>query len=265
MSIIIPAHNEEKVIEKCLNSLKGQDCKVILVNDGSNDKTVEVAKKTGVPDKIINLKKGHSFSFAFNQGAKTADTKYILISAADMIFLPDFIERVKSHLPFDCLSCKVLSHKPKTIFQRNWSVYRNYAEDKENLHPIFCLKKKIFEKVGGYNEKIFYYEDFDFKKRVLQLNNINYKPSDIIVYHIDTETFSDFIRQRKWQGKGIYSYGRLKNLKYFLPCFFPLLMAFQFLKYYPSNKKFKNVFFYILFDLFGRFISLIEFLKCFIK
>src|SRR3989304_3013998 len=47
ISLIVPAHNEEKVIEKCLNSLKVQDyphekLELIVVDDGSTDKTKEL-------------------------------------------------------------------------------------------------------------------------------------------------------------------------------------------------------------------------------
>jgi len=46
--IIIPAHNEEKNISFCLESLKNQtfrDFRVVVVNDGSKDKTAEIADK----------------------------------------------------------------------------------------------------------------------------------------------------------------------------------------------------------------------------
>ena len=45
ISIIIPTYNEEKVIEECLNSLSGQtlnDFEVIVVDDGSTDRTLEI-------------------------------------------------------------------------------------------------------------------------------------------------------------------------------------------------------------------------------
>ena len=49
ISVIIPARNEEKYIEFCINSVKSQnfsDYEIIVVDNGSTDKTSEIAKKT---------------------------------------------------------------------------------------------------------------------------------------------------------------------------------------------------------------------------
>ena len=58
ISVVIPAHNEEKYIEKCLLSLENQsiprkDYEIIVVNDSSTDKTKSVAKKYA--DRVIDV------------------------------------------------------------------------------------------------------------------------------------------------------------------------------------------------------------------
>ena len=48
VSIIVPIYNVEKYLERCINSLIGQtleDIQIILVNDGSTDKSGEIAKR----------------------------------------------------------------------------------------------------------------------------------------------------------------------------------------------------------------------------
>lgn len=50
-SVIIPMYNEERYISRCLESLKKQTFKnfeTILIDDGSTDKTVEIASKYDV-------------------------------------------------------------------------------------------------------------------------------------------------------------------------------------------------------------------------
>ena len=62
VSIIVPFYNVEKYIEKCLQTLVNQtleDIEIILVNDGSKDKTIDIVKKYQemYPTKIVYLEK----------------------------------------------------------------------------------------------------------------------------------------------------------------------------------------------------------------
>ena len=62
VSIIVPIYNVEKYLERCINSLIGQtleDIQIILVNDGSTDKSGEIAKRyaSKYKEKIMYLEK----------------------------------------------------------------------------------------------------------------------------------------------------------------------------------------------------------------
>ena len=75
VSIIIPSYNEQDVIGACLNSISAQSYKnteIILVDDGSQDKTIEIAKKY----KAKIVKQGHKGPGpARNLGASIAKGK----------------------------------------------------------------------------------------------------------------------------------------------------------------------------------------------
>jgi glycosyltransferase involved in cell wall biosynthesis len=279
ISIIIPTHNEEKVIGKCLKSLKSQktkDIEIILVNDGSTDRTAEIVKKMRILDKIINFDKGHSAAFARNAGAKIARGEYLIFLDADQIAEKNFIRKIKQFLQnekVDATDYLVYSYKPKTIFQKAWSAFRKYHPSVGFPHVI---KRKVFEKLHGFNEKIFYYEDDDLKERFLKACYSFKGPINAKVYHIEPENWSDFVRQRKWQAKGILSVLKEKRriiiLKYFIPtfllplCYFsflPLLIYFIYfwLKYSIKTKEWRNSFLWVVLDYMGRFISLIYFCK----
>ena len=82
-SIIIPVYNVEEYIEQCLESIEKQtyhDYEVIIVNDGTKDKSMEIAKK--YPYKIIN-QKNQGLSVARNTGVKHATGDYILFLDSD--------------------------------------------------------------------------------------------------------------------------------------------------------------------------------------
>jgi glycosyltransferase involved in cell wall biosynthesis len=284
ISIIIPACNEEKVIGKCLNSLKGQktkDMEIILVNDGSTDRTVEIAKKVKVLDKIINFNKGHSAAFARNRGAEKANGKWLIFIDADMIVESKFIQKVRRFLrekedDIDGSDYLVFSYSPSTIFQKAWSIYRKCNPSASFPHII---KKETFEKLKGFDEKIFYYEDIDLKERFSKAGYVFEGPISVKVYHIEPKCWNDFIRQRKWQARGILSVIKRKRrivvLKYFIPilllplCYFsflPLLVYFSYFwfKYSIKTKDWINSFLWVVLDYIGRIISLVYFFREFL-
>ena len=106
--IIIPAHNEEKNIFFCLESLKNQtfqDFEVVVVNDGSTDQTQEIAEKfaeNNLKFKIQNLKlsqhePGAKVVRTFNKGLESFDLDgfdVICKFDADIIFPKNYLEKI---------------------------------------------------------------------------------------------------------------------------------------------------------------------------
>jgi len=98
LSIIIPAYNEEKRIPRTLESITSylakQDyqAEVIVVSDGSTDKTVEIASQ--FPVKVIDNKINQGKGFVVKQGLIEAQGKYRLFMDADNSTTIDHIEKV---------------------------------------------------------------------------------------------------------------------------------------------------------------------------
>ena len=99
---IIPARNESEFLEKTLDGLKNQTLpltRVVLVNDGSTDKTAEIAKKFDV--EILNLKnRGFRatgepvLAEVINKGLKTIcenECQYIMILGADHVLSSNYV------------------------------------------------------------------------------------------------------------------------------------------------------------------------------
>ncbi len=77
---IVPAYHETKFIENIVRELKEQKSggliqEIIVVDDGSTDKTAEIAKKAGA-DKVIRLEKNRGKMAAFAKGLKYVENKY---------------------------------------------------------------------------------------------------------------------------------------------------------------------------------------------
>ena len=94
-SFIIPVLNEEKYIAKCIYSIKkqfGEDFEIIVVDNGSKDKTVEIVNKMGV-SLVYERKKG--ISNARNTGAKKAKGELLCFMDADGILSNNWLVEVR--------------------------------------------------------------------------------------------------------------------------------------------------------------------------
>ena len=88
ISVIVPIYNAELYLEQCLESIKNQTYKnfeVIMIDDGSTDKSQEICKKFSNSDKRFKLicQKNSGVSAARNKGISEATGKYIYFCDSD--------------------------------------------------------------------------------------------------------------------------------------------------------------------------------------
>lgn len=105
VSVIIPVYNQEELIIRCLDSIpKRDDIEIIVVNDGSTDKTLEslYAYRKKYPKlQIISYKVNHGVSYARNKAIDKAVGKYIIfIDSDDYIITDVFNDIVDNDLDF---------------------------------------------------------------------------------------------------------------------------------------------------------------------
>ena len=93
LSIVIPVYNEEKYLNKLFLDIKKyfnqEDVEVIVVNDGSDDDSINILEKFKnnfykFQYKLINLNKNFGKGYAVKQAAKISSGKYILLQDADL-------------------------------------------------------------------------------------------------------------------------------------------------------------------------------------
>lgn len=106
ISVIIPIYNAEKYIESCVNSIissgKDVDYEIMLINDGSTDKTADLCNnlKKQYPQqiKVYQLPNGGA-SKARNFGINEAKGEYICFVDADDTVSEDYLQLVNRHAP----------------------------------------------------------------------------------------------------------------------------------------------------------------------
>ena len=136
LSVIIPAYNVEDYIEECLNSVFQQltdDVEVIIVDDGSNDRTSELIrqyKKSGV---VVVSQKNSGIAAARNSGLDIVTGEYVAFLDSDDFWVPNFL--------------KVLLPNIKCTERADivtYSYYEFFSSEK-------CFAKKTLQLSGNYN------------------------------------------------------------------------------------------------------------------
>ena len=104
--IQIPCYNEETQIENTIKEIKKSidpdkyNYQIIIIDDGSSDKTIEIAKRNNV-EKIIALKRNMGLGYAFNEGRKFAheqDADILINTDADNQYKPEYIVNLIDYL-----------------------------------------------------------------------------------------------------------------------------------------------------------------------
>jgi glycosyltransferase involved in cell wall biosynthesis len=188
-SVIIPLYNKENFIENTLKSILNQnfaDFELIIVNDGSTDKSEE--KIFGFNDSRIHYysKENGGVSSARNYGIEKAKSNYITFIDADDFWYPNFLKEmhknINKHPEFKVFSAAIEVETAKKVIPSNYSILKtgdceivNYfeASSKESVIWTSCavFHKSVFEEVGNFDIKIKISEDTDLWIRV----GLNYK------------------------------------------------------------------------------------------
>lgn len=172
ISVIVPVYNGEKTITKCLDSIyktKYKNFEVIVIDDCSTDKTAELLKR--YPCKVIKLKENSGVSIARNMGAKKAKGRLLYFVDADIVQKTDNILNVP----------KILKEEPNVDvinITHHWqSINKGFGPEFIGLKYYYdydvllrkgikkiessffqalggFIPKKLFWKIGGFNEKI---------------------------------------------------------------------------------------------------------------
>ncbi|MAH97742.1 MAG: glycosyltransferase [Euryarchaeota archaeon] len=98
LSIIMPVYNEENTILESLRKIKflepNADLEIIVINDGSTDKTKTILEKnSNLYNTLINLKNNYGKGKAVIEGLKKSKSKYIVFQDADLEYDPKDLKK----------------------------------------------------------------------------------------------------------------------------------------------------------------------------
>lgn len=212
LSVIVPVYNVEKYIEKCIRSLKKQDCECIefiIVDDGSKDKSISLCEESVADDerfRIIHKSNGGLMS-AWKAGVKEATGEYIGFVDSDDWIDPDMfsilLEKIKE-TNADIVCSGYIAENGNALIkvgrEKEFIFSGNQIRDEfikeyccsyflETCYPTICRWDKIYRKtlimnnMQYFNEKVSMGEDFNANLPMLLDANKIVLMKDFYPYH----------------------------------------------------------------------------------
>lgn len=211
LSFIIVTWNTDKITQKCVGSINKYipNQEIIVVDNASSDKTVDILKKIKNV-KIIKNKSNLGFAKANNIGLKSATSDYVVFINSDIELIDNsllkMVDFLKKNSQIGLIGPQFLNpdktiqasvFPPQTAlnaFKEFWlgkMAYSKYIPKTKNPIEVsyisggcVAINKKFFKKVGKWNEKyFFYFEDMDLCRQVAKFNKkIFYYPNCQVIH-----------------------------------------------------------------------------------
>ncbi len=198
VGFVVVTYNSAAVLRACLSSIPAGH-QVVVVDNASRDRSVEIAKSFGA--RIISNPKNLGFGAACNQGAKLLSTSYVFFLNPDALLTESSLHELEKAIerfpnaggfgPAVKIHGQTRSFRHKSYIQDQGS---RYVKDSEA--PLDCtavdyidgaaliLDRKLFLELDGFDENLFlYYEDDDLCYRFrLQDKALIYVPMSIVLH-----------------------------------------------------------------------------------
>ena len=203
VSICIPAYNVENYLEETIQSILNQtyrNIEVIIVDDGSKDGSLAVAKRFENENIKIYSQKNSGASAARNKAYSYSNGEFIKFLDGDDLINPEMIEnQVKYTLENECC---LISSKWGRFYNNDVSTFQLRHEECWQTLPVvewlcsswkngdsmtqpgmFLIPRSILAKAGLWNESLSTIDDMEFFTRViLNSESVVFDPQSTLYY-----------------------------------------------------------------------------------
>ena len=203
VSVIMPAFNAEKYVAEAAKSIFDQtftNFELIVVNDGSTDRTLEILNAIA-DDRLRILSNDNNMGVvkSTNKGIAEARGRYIARQDADDISLPERLQKqfeyLEQHPEIALLGTgrKTMSgtgtfKKQKTILER--PTFKDLLKGNCFTQGSVMIRKKALEVVGNYNELFHLSEDYELWLRIAKQFSVANLPEALYILRRHSESVS---------------------------------------------------------------------------
>ncbi|MGA3131146.1 MAG: glycosyltransferase [Terracidiphilus sp.] len=199
ISVVIPSFNAEPFIATAIESCLNQNLRpheVIVVDDASSDRTVEIAKSYPAPVRVIRCEQNGGVSVARNRGAEEATGDWIALLDADDWFLPGRFEaqircveqNPEAKVIYSGFRMRELDGRERDSVAFPLEKLRNMMRYRCAFHiSTVIMKRDAFHAIDGFDTSLRRSEDYDFWLRLaaqFSMNAFASVPEILSVYRL---------------------------------------------------------------------------------
>lgn len=254
ISVIIPLYNKEQSIAGTIEQVLKQtfsDFEIIVVNDGSTDKSAEIVRS--FHDHRIRLfeKQNEGVSSARNFGIRKAKYQYISFLDADDYWVDNYLEKLYQ-LIISFPECGMwgigygheYDENSRELIEQNY--FRGIVDNYWKWHPLGAfwtssttIRKDVFDTAGYFDERIRWGEDIDMWYRVI-LNYTVAFDSEVLVYyrqHAENRAMKKIVQMNAFLPYYIDKYAKYRRQNKDFRIFFDHEILGRIYPYFVTNKK----------------------------
>lgn len=231
ISIVIPAYNAENFITETINSVIKQsylNWELVIVNDGSKDKTLEIVKKIAETNARITIidQPNSGVSHSRNNGLEVSKGEFICFLDADDLLNPNNLEVKANALEqnkWDAVysSCELID---KNSISQNRYLFGQIPTSIDDILELrgnyitapsgFLYRKSIFKSIGGYDPNLSNNADQELLIKILANKfKVGYISDSLWKYRMHSGNMSSNIRLL--EKDSVYMYEKLRNQNLF--------------------------------------------------
>lgn len=216
LSIVIPAYNAQNTVADCIAAVLAQSiidqCEIIVVDDGSTDRTTEIVA-TFSPGVTLLQQAHRGAAAARNTGTRAATGSIILFTDADCKPAPTWAATLAGVIRAGADGAKGTYRTEQRSLTARFvqaeyeSKYRRMARLAARQHGIDFIdtysaayRRDVLLAVGGFDEDIVAVEDQELSFRLAKRGyNLQFAP-EAIVNHMHADTPGKYLRKKFWIG-----------------------------------------------------------------
>ncbi len=250
VAFIVPAHNEQRHIQRCLQSIQSQiadnegemTASILVIDNQSDDETAQIALRCGVD--VVGVPPGNP-GRARNAGVSAVDAEWVAFVDADCVLPAGWLMQCLNHFQDRQVvavgAVQAAAATDARWVERVWvstiTANKRRSQTRKDWEPAAWLpafnllvRRADFNAVGGFDETLDTCEDSDLSFRLAERGELRREYQCPVRHLGESQSLTEFFRRELWRSRGNFHSARKRGSMFnefaslFLPSAYLLLL-----------------------------------------